>query len=77
MSALITKIVTWVLANGATLLGIIQSLVKAVKELLTGVVNLISLILSKELAASWVDAVRNALNVVDEVIEKLKGYLLK
>jgi phage-related protein len=77
MGALITKIVTWVLANGATLLGILQSLVKAVKELLTGVINLISLILSKEIAASWVDAVRNALNAIDEVIEKLKGYLLK
>jgi hypothetical protein len=76
MGALISKIVAWVLANGATLLGILQSLVKAVKELLTGVVNLISLILSKEITSKLVDAVRGALNAVDEVIEKLKGYLL-
>lgn len=71
------KIWTWILANGATLLGCIQALVKAIKELLTGVINLISLFVPDILAQKWVDAVRNALNVVDGWIEAVKGYLVK
>jgi hypothetical protein len=71
------KIWTWILANGATLLGCIQALIKAIKELLTGVINLISLFVPDILAQKWVDAVRNALNVVDGWIETIKGYLIK
>ena len=71
------KIWTWILANGATLLGCIQALIKAIKELLTGVINLISLFVPDILAQKWVDAVRNALNVVDGWIEMIKGYLIK
>jgi hypothetical protein len=71
------KIWTWILANGATLLGCIQALIKAIKELLTGVINLISIFVPGILAQKWVDAVRNALNVVDGWIEKIKEYLIK
>ncbi len=71
------KVITWIMANGATLLGLLQAIVKAVKELLTGVVNLISLFMPQETANKAVEAVRNVLNMVDDVIEKVKGYLLK
>jgi phage-related protein len=71
------KVITWIMANGATLLGLLQAIVKAVKELLTGVVNLISLILPQSTANKAVEAVRGVLNMIDEVIEKIKGYLLK
>jgi len=71
------KIITWVLVNGATLLGCLQAIVKAIKELLTGVVNLLSLFMTKAIAEKLVAAVRNAMNFVDELIEKIKGYLLK
>lgn len=71
------KIITWILVNGATLLGVLQAIVKAVKEVLTGVVNLLSLFMPAEAAEKAVMAVRNALNAVDGWIEKLKGYLLK
>lgn len=72
-----SKIITWVLANGATLLGCLQAVIKALKELLTGVVNLLSLFIPAAASAKLVEIVRAALNKVDEVIEVLKGYLLK
>ena len=71
------KVITWIMANGATLLGLLQAIVKAVKELLTGVVNLISLIMPQSTANKTVEAVRGALNAIDEVIEKIKGCLLQ
>jgi len=69
-----TKIITWILANGATLLGCLQAIVKAIKELLTGVVNLLSLFIPKETAEKTVTIVRNTMNFIDEIIEKVKGY---
>jgi hypothetical protein len=71
-----TKIITWILANGATLLGCLQAIVKAIKELLTGVVNLLSLFIPKETAEKTVTIVRNTMNFIDEIIEKVKGYLI-
>ena len=71
------KIITWVLANGATLLGCLQAIVKAIKELLTGVVNLLSLFMTKEAAERAVAFIRNVLNAVDNFIEKIKELLLK
>ena len=71
------KIVTWVMANGATLLGLVQAVIKALKELLTGVVNLISLFLPQATANKAVKVVREALNKVDAIIEQIKGYLIK
>jgi phage-related protein len=72
----VAKIISWILANGATLLGVLQAIVKAVKELLTGVVNLLSLFMPAEKAAAIVAIVRNAMNAIDSVIEKLKSFLL-
>lgn len=72
-----SKIITWILANGATLLGCLQAVIKALKELLTGVVNLLSLFIPAAASAKLVEIVRGALNKVDEVIETIKGYLLK
>lgn len=71
------KVFTWVLANGATLIGVLQALVKAVKELVTGVVNLLSLFMTKEAADVSVATVRKALNFVDNLLENIKGYLIK
>jgi len=72
-----TKIITWVMVNGATLLGCLQAIIKAIKELLTGVVNLISLFIPEAASAKLVKIVRGTLNKIDELIEKFKGYLVK
>lgn len=71
------KIITWVMLNGATLLGCLQAVVKAVKELLTGVVNLVSIFLPDAGSKKIVEIVREALNKVDDVIESIKEFLIK
>ena len=71
------KVISWIMLNGATLLGLLQAVVKAVKELLTGVVNLVSLFLPEEKAEEAVKAVRAVLNKVDEIIEAVKDFLIK
>lgn len=75
--AAIIKIVTWIMANAATLLGCLQAIIKAVKELLTGVVNLLSLIMPQAATAKIVEKVRAALNAIDDVVEKIKAHLIK
>lgn len=72
-----SKIISWVLVNGATLIGVLQAIVKAVKELVTGVVNLLSLFMSAEAAEISVKTVRGILNKVDDGLEKVKGFLIK
>ncbi len=72
-----SKIITWVLVNGATLLGVLQAIIKAVKELLTGIVNLLSLFMSAEVAEGMVATIRGVLNKIDEVIENIKSFLIK
>lgn len=71
------KIITWIMANGATLLGCLQAIIKAIKELLTGIVNLLSLFMPQATTNKVIEIVRGALNKIDEVIETIKGYLLK
>jgi hypothetical protein len=71
------KIINWLWVNGATLIGVLQAIVKAVKELLTGVVNLLSLFMSEEAAEKAVKAVRGAINLIDDGLQKIKDWVLK
>ena len=64
------------MANWATLLGVLQAIIKAIKELLTGVVNLLSLFMPAAVAENMVKTVRSAMNVIDTVIENLKKCLI-
>ena len=70
------KIFTWILANGASILGILQAIVKAIKELLTAVVNLLSIFIPSDKIEDVVMVVRNVLNKIDEWIEIIKEKLL-
>ena len=70
------KVWTWVLTNGASVLGIVQSVVKAIKELLTAVVNIISIFMPKEKAEALVKFVRDLVNKIDDWIEVIKEKLL-
>ena len=72
-----SKIISWILVNGATLLGVLQAIVKAIKELVTGVVNLLSLFMPQSAADASVTFLRGILNRIDGVIETVKGYLLR
>jgi len=70
------KIFSWILLNGASILGMIQAVVKAVKEILTAVVNLLSIFIPSEKIEDIVMTVRNILNKIDEWIEIIKEKLL-
>jgi len=65
------------MANGATLLGLLQAIIKALKELATGIVNLLSLVMPNSTAAVIVEKVRGVFNFADDLIEKIKNYLIK
>ena len=73
---LIKKVLSWVKVNGATIIAVIQTILKGIKEVLTGIVNLLSLFLSVEKAASIVKVVRNIINVCDSLLEKIKEKLI-
>ena len=71
-----TKIWTWIKLNGASVLGIAQAVIKALKEVVTAIVNLLSIFLPAISAQKIVVWIRNALNTLDEWIEKIKPYLI-
>ena len=73
---MIAKIIAWLKVNGASVLGIAQLLIKALKEVLTAIVNLISIVLPTIGAQKIVLAIRAFLEMVDGWIEKIKPYLI-
>ena len=70
------KIFMWLGANIATIIGVLQAIVKLVKEIITGVVNIISLFMTKEQAEATVATLRGIINTVDEVLEWVKSKLI-
>lgn len=66
------KVITWLLANIATIFGLVQAIIKALKEILTGVINLISIVLPATKAQDIVLALRDALNAIDGFVESIK-----
>lgn len=71
------KLIAWLLANGATVLGCLQAIIKAIKELLTGVVNLLSLFMPAAAAEKLVSGVRAVMNAIDAGLEFIKKWLLQ
>jgi hypothetical protein len=72
----ITKIFTWIKANIASILGISQAVIKALKEVLTAVINLASIFFPSAGAEQVVLTIRDILNWFDNALETLKGYLI-
>ena len=48
MLAVITKILTWLSTSGAGILGTIQAVIKCVKEVITAVIDVASIFISKD-----------------------------
>jgi len=71
-----TKILTWIKVNLASVLGMIQASIKAVKEVLTAVINLISIFIPAIAAQKIVLKIRGMLETLDGWIEKIKPYLV-
>lgn len=74
---MITKLVTWIRVNCASVLGIIQAIIKSFKEVLTAIFNLISLVAPASTIQSFITDIREALNAVDTFVETYKLKLLK
>jgi len=70
------KILTWIKANLASLVGIIQAAIKALKEVLTAIINLLSIFIPAIAAQKIVLKIREVLEMVDGWIEKIKPYLI-
>jgi hypothetical protein len=68
------KIFTWIKVNIATLVNALQLVVKALKELLTAIVNLISIFLPAAGAEKIVLVIRAGLEWVDAKLEWIKTY---
>lgn len=76
IKAFFEKIVTWVRVNGGGILGLVQGALKMVKEILTSVINFLSLFAKADAAQEVVLKVREFINEIDAVIEKIKEKLL-
>ena len=71
------KILTWIKSNGATVVATLQAALKAVKEILTGVVNLLQIVLPVSSAQVIVTKIRDVINGIDGLLEKIKDWLLQ
>ena len=71
------KIVTWLRVILATLVGLLQAGLKAVKEVLTGVINILSLFVPAKTAQNVVMQIRTFVNLIDSKFEALKAKLLE
>lgn len=70
------KIITWIGLNGASVLGMIQALLKCLKEVITAVINLLSLLAPTSKAKEFVLTVRAWIEKIDAVVEKIKVNLI-
>lgn len=71
------KIIAWIGLNIATVLGIVQAVLKLLKEVLTGIVNtLFPLFPDNGKFETVVNKVRDIVNAIDEWVEKIKEMFL-
>ncbi len=70
------KILQWLGKNSASILGITQAVLKCLKEILTALVNLFS-ILNLDKAQEVVEKIRAIINKIDEIVEKSKNFFLE
>jgi hypothetical protein len=70
------KIFTWLKVNVASLLAGAQLIIKILKELLTAIVNVLSIFFPAVAAEKLVLAIRTGLNLIDDAITKIKDLLI-
>lgn len=71
-----SKLIKWFGANIASVLGIIQAIVKFIKEVLTAVINILLPVIPGDKFDAVVMKVRDLVNKIDEWIEKIKAKVL-
>ena len=73
---ILLKISNWLRANLAGILGVTQAFLKMLKEVVTLVVDFLSLLIPAAQAQETVVNLRNAINKIDAVVETIKAKLL-
>jgi hypothetical protein len=66
---------TFIPKNIASIFGLIQGILKVIKELLSAIANLLAIIPGLP-TQKWVESVRNFVNIIDAWVEKIKGFFL-
>ncbi|MCX5657962.1 MAG: hypothetical protein NTZ48_07100 [Candidatus Omnitrophica bacterium] len=74
---MLAKLLSWLPTNIAGILGIVQAVIKFIKELLTLAVNILLPVIPGDKFDGIVIKVRDAMNKIDEGVEKIKSFLLK
>lgn len=72
-----TKILNWLKLNLASVLGIIQAVIKFIKEVLTAAVNILYPVIPSANFQTIVNKVRDIVNLVDGYVETAKAWLVK
>ena len=71
------KIITWFMLHGASALGFVQVGLKFIKEVLTACVNILYPVIPSDKFKAIVEKVRGFVNMVDDLVEKGKKFLVK
>lgn len=71
------KLLKWLPINLAGILGILQAIVKCVKEILTVIVNILFPIIPDGKFEKVVLKVREVINKIDAILQRIKDFLLK
>ena len=72
---MLKKLIQWIPTNIMAILGIIQAVIKFVKEVCTLIVDILGPIIPGDSVEGVVTKVRAIFNTIDEWIEKLKDFL--
>lgn len=74
---MITKLLAWIPVNMAGILGIVQAVIKFIKEVLTLAIDLLLPIIPGDKFDKVVYATRDIVNKIDEIVEKIKNFFLQ
>lgn len=77
LNTLLKKLIRFIPTNIGAILGVIQAIIKFVKEIATLAVDIIAPLTPGDKDDKIILWVRDMCNKVDEVVEKIKGFLLK
>lgn len=76
MNILLSKLLRWLPTNIGAILGVIQAIIKFVKEIVTLALDIIAPLIPGDKDDKIILWVRDMCNKVDEVVEKIKVFLL-
>ena len=74
---MIKKLLSWAKLNLVSILGILQGIVKVIKEVATAIVNILFPLIPSTKFQKVVLLVRSIANKVDDILEKIKSFFLK